>query len=60
MPCNETFFNATKGRYGLDYSTLMCNGPFYLSYWLHDSALTIKITTTTRGLSRQSPRACRL
>ena len=42
MPCNETFFNATKGRYGLDYSTLMCNGPFYLSYWLHDSALTIK------------------
>ena len=42
MPCNETFFNATKGRYGLDYSTLLCNGPFYLSYWLHDSALTIK------------------
>ena len=42
MPCNETFFNATKGRYGLDYSTLMGNGPFYLSYWLHDSALTIK------------------
>ena len=40
MPCNETFFNATKGRYGLDYSTLLCNGPFYLSYWLHDSALT--------------------
>lgn len=59
MPCNETFFNATKGRYGLDYSTLLCNGPFYLSYWLHDSALTIKITTTTPDLSRRSPRACR-
>lgn len=59
MPCNETFFNATKGRYGLDYSTLLCNGPFYLSYWLHDSALTIKNNDDYTGPFPAKPRACR-
>lgn len=37
MPCNEAFFNATKGRYGLglDYSAF--NGQFYLSSILESS-----------------------
>ena len=55
MPCNETFFSATKGRYGLDYSTLLCNGPFYLSYWLHDSSLTMKNNDSYKGESPAKP-----
>lgn len=55
MPCNEEFFNATKGRYGLSYSTLMCNGPFYLSYWLEESSLTLKNNDEYTGLSAAKP-----
>ena len=42
MPCNRLFFNLTKGRYGLDAELLMCNGPFYLSKWTHDTSAVIK------------------
>lgn len=31
MPCNETFFNACGGRYGLYIKYSMSNGPYYLS-----------------------------
>ncbi len=31
MPCCETFFNATGGRYGLLIKYLLSNGPFYLT-----------------------------
>lgn len=41
MPCNETFFNATKGRYGLEHSMLLCNGPFYLYKWNKTTNLII-------------------
>ncbi len=33
MPCNEDYFNATKGRYGLGAKYLCGNGPFYLYAW---------------------------
>ncbi len=33
MPCNETFFNACGGRYGLLIAYSLSNGPFYLSYF---------------------------
>ncbi|MDR1463685.1 MAG: peptide ABC transporter substrate-binding protein [Oscillospiraceae bacterium] len=33
FPCNQAFFEATKGRYGLTVEYLLCNGPFYLSRW---------------------------
>lgn len=33
MPCNETFFNATGGRYGIFIKDFLSNGPFYLSYF---------------------------
>lgn len=33
MPCNEDFFNETRGKYGLDPSTVMANGPFELTGW---------------------------
>ena len=55
MPCNEEFFNATKGRYGLDYSTIICNGPFYLSYWTRESSLTLKANDGYKGNSEVKP-----
>ncbi len=33
MPCNEEYFNATKGTYGLESDTILGNGPFYLYNW---------------------------
>ena len=42
MPCSETFFNATKGKYGLDVEYVLCNGPFFLSKWSHDSSLILR------------------
>jgi len=42
MPCNEDFFNAMSGRYGLSNRYIMCNGPFYISSWDSETSLTIK------------------
>ncbi len=36
VPCNQLFFESTKGRYGLDDKTVLCNGPFYLTKWVYD------------------------
>ncbi len=33
MPCNESFFNSTKGCYGTNKETIISNGPFYLNAW---------------------------
>ncbi len=35
-PCNRDFFESTKGKYGLEASALIANGPFYLEKWEHD------------------------
>lgn len=37
VPCNEDFFIATKGRYGLSEDTVFCNGAFYLTKWAYDA-----------------------
>lgn len=47
MPCNEEFFNATKGRYGLDTKYTLFNGQFYLSQILESSYLLKKNTYYT-------------
>lgn len=36
-PCNEEFFNSTKGRYGLDDRSVMSNGAFYVRQWFYDA-----------------------
>ncbi len=41
MPCREEFFEATKGRYGLDPEKVIYNGPFYLYSWSTGSHLTL-------------------
>lgn len=35
-PCNEEFFNSTKGRYGLDDKSVMSNGAFFVRQWFFD------------------------
>lgn len=36
FPCNEEFFNSTKGRYGLDDKSVMSNGAFFVRQWFFD------------------------
>lgn len=36
MPCNQAFFEYTKGRYGLSAETTASNGAFYLKEWNYD------------------------
>ncbi len=45
MPCNEEFFNTTKGKYGKDYDLIITNGPFQIreNYgWDHDKYIYIR------------------
>ncbi len=45
MPCNEEFFDSTKGKYGKDYELIITNGPFMIreTYgWDHDSYIYIR------------------
>ena len=42
MPCNETFFKATGGRYGLAVKYLIYNGPFYINNWVDDTSVSIR------------------
>ncbi len=42
MPCNEEFFNGTKGKYGLESDTILINGAFEPYAWYHGEALYFK------------------
>ena len=33
FPCNQEFFESTKGRYGLSDEDILCNGPFIIYSW---------------------------
>ena len=36
LPCNQKFFESTKGRYGLDEQSIIGNGSFSMQRWLYD------------------------
>lgn len=55
MPCNEDFFTAMGGRYGLSNRHLLCNGPFYVSSWDAESTLTIRRNNYYAGSQRVMP-----
>lgn len=55
MPCDEAFFEATSGRYGLERKYLICNGPFFLNEWTHERSLLLKKNPDYRGGSEVSP-----
>ena len=42
MPCDQTYFEATHGRYGLSPEYFICNGPFYLANWNTGTAITVR------------------
>ena len=42
MPCHRLFFEATKGRYGLNAACMLCNGPFYLSRWYAGDSIVLR------------------
>ena len=42
MPCNEAFFKATGGRYGLAVKYLIYNGPFYINNWVDDASVSVR------------------
>ena len=36
LPCSQTYFEMTKGRYGLDEQSIIGNGSFSMQRWLYD------------------------
>lgn len=57
MPCREEFFEATKGRYGLDPEKVIYNGPFYLYSWSTGSHLTLYKNQNYSGENAVTPNA---
>lgn len=55
MPCNEDFFNTMNGRYGLTHKHILCNGPFYISFWTKDESLTIRKNKYYSGSQEVAP-----
>lgn len=41
-PVRESFYRATKGRYGADHDTILYNGPFTITRWVHGAQLRIE------------------
>lgn len=39
FPIRQDFFESTNGRYGADADTLLSNGPFILTEWVHGSSM---------------------
>ena len=54
MPCNETFFEACGGRYGMFIKYFISNGPFYLSYFDESSYRLTKSADYTGENTAQS------
>ena len=60
MPCNEKFFNLTKGRYGLSLQYIIGNGPFYMGSWVTDKSITIKKNPYYHGENEAVPQSVML
>ncbi len=60
MPCNEQFFNACAGRYGLNVKNVMCNGPFHLTAWDPESHITFVQSKNYSGESTVSPSSVKI
>ncbi len=57
MPCNEVFFNATRGRYGLSVKYLIYNGPFYINNWADDASVTLRRNPDYYDTAKVMPRS---
>ena len=56
MPCNEAFFESTKGRYGLDEDSVIGNGSFSLQRWLYDPYGMYNVIQLTRNVLNHETR----
>lgn len=50
MPCNQAFYEATDGTYGLQSDTILANGPFRLTLWNETSGVTLRRVEAQEGL----------
>ncbi len=41
MPCNQSFFESTGGRYGLQVKYILSNGPFFIKKWNHNDSILL-------------------
>lgn len=41
MPCKQSFFESTGGRYGLECEYILTNGAFFLKTWTHNKSLLL-------------------
>jgi len=55
MPCNEEFFSAMNGRYGLTHKHILCNGPFYISSWDKELSVSIRKNKYYAGEQKVMP-----
>ena len=60
MPCNEAFWKATRGKYGLSVTYTLCNGPFYLSEWNDDQNVRMTKNDDYAGENEVKPYSVRL
>lgn len=60
LPCNEAFFTETMGKYGLGASTVMANGPFYISSWTQGETIKLSKNDRYRAAEEVSPSAVNL
>lgn len=42
MPCNEVFFNACKGRYGISMEYMLCNGAYIVYRWTQRTLIRLE------------------
>lgn len=49
MPCNEVFFNACKGRYGLAMEYMLCNGAYIVYRWRQGSDIRLEKNSLYTG-----------
>lgn len=59
MPCNESFFRGTRGRYGMEAETILSNGPFRILRWTSDS-IRLEKNDTFRLADTMLPEEVRL
>jgi oligopeptide transport system substrate-binding protein len=43
MPCNEEYFKACKGKYGLSLDTTPSNGSYYIRKWTRETKFLIRL-----------------
>lgn len=60
MPCKESYFTGTEGKYGLDSNCILGNGPFEMENrysWEHNSYINLIRSDTYTGETAVSPAA---